>query len=577
MTINVETHYHDVLIIGAGLAGTMAALKVAPIADVAVLTKVFPTRSHSTTAQGGMAAALNNNRSKGEDSWELHMFDTVKGSDYLGDQDAIETLAKDAIEVVYELEHMGTPFSRTPDGKIAQRPFGGHSRPRIAYAADRTGHVALHTLYEQSLKEKVKYYPEFFVTKLIIENNTSKGVVAVELRTGTVHVFASKAVMIATGGAGRIYKITSNAHESTGDGLTLVYREGLPLMDLEFTQFHPTGIYPLGILITEGVRGEGGYLINSKGERFMERYAPDMKDLAPRDITSRAIYTEILEGRGVGPKKDHVLLQIHHIGREKILERLPEIHKFALTYAGVDCTKEPIPVAPTMHYFMGGIPTNSHSNVIKDEKGTPVIGLYAGGEASCESVHGANRLGANSLVDTTVFGRRAGKHMYDFVQQADRPVLPKDAAESTIKMMEWLLSGKGKESVSKLREEMQTLLWETASVFREEKLIKKGLKEIKVLQERYRDVGITDTTKSFNVQLKEAIELGNMLEYAEVVLASADFRKESRGAHSRIDYPKRDDVNFLKHTLAIKGKDGRPEMKQKDVVITRYQPQERKY
>jgi len=577
MTTKIELHYHDVLIVGAGLAGTMAALKVAPIADVAVLTKVFPTRSHSTAAQGGMAAALNNNKSQGEDSWELHMFDTVKGSDYLGDQDAIETLTKDAIEIVYELEHMGTPFSRTPEGKIAQRPFGGHSRPRIAYAADRTGHSALHTLYEQSLREKVKYYPELFATKLILENNTAKGVVAVELRTGIVHVFASKCVMLATGGAGRIYKITTNAHESTGDGLALTYREGLPLMDLEFTQFHPTGIYPLGILITEGVRGDGGFLVNSKGERFMEKYAPDMKDLAPRDVTSRAIYTEIQEGRGVGPKKDHVNLQIHHIGKEKILEKLPEIYKFAITYAGVDCTKEPIPVAPTMHYFMGGIPTNSDSNVIKDENGTPVIGLYSAGEVACESVHGANRLGANSLIDTTVFGRKAGKHMYDFVQQADRPVVPKDIAESTIKMLEKILNGSGKEKVSKIREDMQVLLWETTSVFRSEKLLKKGLQEIKALKERYGKVSISDKGKNFNMQLKDAIELGNMLDYSEIVLASADFRKESRGAHSRIDYPERDDAKFLKHTLTFKGKNGAPEMKQKDVVITRYQPQDRRY
>ncbi len=578
MQMNIENHYHDVIIIGAGLAGTRAAIEVASIADVAVITKVFPTRSHSTTAQGGVAASLNNNKAKGEDSWELHMFDTVKGSDYLGDQNAIEYMCKEAPPTVIELEHMGVPFSRMPDGKIAQRDFGGHSRPRIAYAADRTGHVMLHTLYEQSIKENVHYYSEFVVTQLIIDNNVCKGVVAYDLRKRNVHVFSAKSVLIATGGGGRIYKVTSNAHESTGDGFGLIYKSGLPLQDMEFPQFHPTGLYPLGILITEGVRGEGGFLLNGKGERFMEKYAPEFKDLAPRDLTSRAIYTEIMEGRGVGPKKDHVLLQIHHIGKKAILEKLPEIYQFTITYAGVDCTKEPIPVMPTMHYYMGGIPTNYEDGlVIADDKGNTVKGLYAAGEAACESVHGGNRLGANSLVDTVVFGRKAGKHMYKYIQQVDKPELKGDEGKQTVEMITNLTNSTGQELVSKLREDLQDIMWQKCSVFRDEKTLKEGLSALKELQKRYKNVRLIDKASTFNMEMKEAIELGNMLEYAEATLASAIYRKESRGAHSRVDYPKRDDQNFLKHTLVFRVQGATPRIATRDVSITRYKPQERRY
>jgi succinate dehydrogenase / fumarate reductase flavoprotein subunit len=575
---NIEFHYHDVIIVGAGLAGTRAAIEVAQIADVAVITKVFPTRSHSTTAQGGAAAALSNNKSQGEDSWELHMFDTVKGSDYLGDQNAIEYMCKEAPKSVIEIEHMGCPFSRTPEGKIAQRPFGGHSRPRACYSADRTGHVMLHTLYEHSIKQRVYYYSEFVVTELMIDNDVCRGVVAYDLRGGDVHVFSSKAVLLATGGGGRIYKITSNAHESTGDGFGLIYKSGLPLQDMEFPQFHPTGLYPLGILITEAVRGEGGMLLNSKGERFMEKYAPDFKDLAPRDIVSRAIYTEIQEGRGVGPKKDHVNLQIHHIGRDAILKKLPEIYKFSLTYVGVDCTKEPIPVMPTMHYYMGGIPTNHEDGrVIADEKGKTIAGLYAAGEAACESVHGANRLGCNSLIDTVVFGRKSGKHMFEYIQEIPKVEPKNEDGKKSLEIINKLLSSDGKERVSQLREEMQELMWNKCSVFRDEKTLREGLEGLKELKDRYRNISLTDKGSTFNIELKEAIELGNMLEYAEATVASALFRKESRGAHSRIDYPDRDDKNFLKHTLVFRVEGDMPKLTQREVSITRHQPEERRY
>ncbi len=576
---SIEFHYHDVIIVGAGLAGTRAAIEVAPIADVAVISKVFPTRSHSTTAQGGAAAALSNNKSQGEDSWELHMFDTVKGSDYLGDQNAIEYMCKEAPTTIIEIEHMGCPFSRTPDGKIAQRPFGGHSRPRACYSADRTGHVMLHTLYEQSLKHGVYYYSEFMVTELLIDNGeVCRGVVAYDLRRGDIHVFIAKAVLLATGGGGRIYKITSNAHESTGDGFALVYKAGLPLQDMEFPQFHPTGLYPIGILISEAVRGEGGILLNDKGERFMERYAPDFKDLAPRDIVSRAIYTEIQEGRGVGPKKDHVYLQIHHIGKDAIFKKLPEIYRAALTYVGVDCTKEPIPVMPTMHYCMGGIPTNyENGRVLADERGKTIAGLYAAGEAACESVHGANRLGCNSLIDTVVFGRKAGKHMFEYIQGVPKPEPKKEDGKRTLELVERIISSDGREKVSRIREEMQELMWEKCSVFREEKTLRECLEKLKELQERYKNISLTDKGSTFNVELKEAIELGNMLEYAEATVASALFRKESRGAHSRIDYPDRDDKNFLKHTLVFRVEGDLPRLAQRDVSITKYQPEERRY
>ena len=585
----IHFHYHDVIIVGAGLAGTRAAVEVAPVADVAVISKVFPTRSHSTTAQGGAAAVLNNNTKKGIDTWLLHMFDTVKGSDYLADQDVAEYFAKEATKAIIEMEHWGVPFSRTPDGRIAQRPFGGHQRDRIAYAADRSGHVLLHTLFEQSIRLGVKYYPEFFVMDLILDedpddgNLVVRGLVAYDIRTTELHIFQAKAVMLATGGGGRIYKITSNAHEYTGDGFGMVYRKGLPLQDMEFPQFHPTGLYPLGILITEAVRGEGGMLINSKGERFMEKYAPDFLDLAPRDVTSRAIYQEVAEGRGVGPNKDHVYLQIHHIGKDAIMEKLPEIWKFAKTYAGVDCTKEPIPVMPTLHYMMGGIPTDHQSGeVIADvgpdgEVSKIVKRLYAGGEAACESLHGANRLGANSMSDTIVFGRRVGKHMVDILDQVKLGDLPEDVGKEQEEKMKAILSRNSGEKVSKLREELQETMWDNVSVFRTEEKMTKALDKIKELKERYKNVYVEDKSTTFNMELKEALELENMFAYAEALVASALFRKESRGAHSRVDYPDRDDEKFLKHTLAFSGDNKEPVIKQRNVVITRFPPQERRY
>ncbi len=567
-----KLHTYDVLIIGAGLAGTRAAIELADTCSVAVLTKVFPTRSHSTTAQGGIAAALGNME---PDSPEEHMFDTVKGSDYLGDQNQIEILCNNAIPTVYELEHIGVPFSRTPEGRIAQRPFGGHSHPRACYAADRTGHVILHSLFEQSVRAKVNYYSEFFVTELLLNGGTVCGAVAADMKTGELHIFHCTAIMIATGGGGRIYRITSNAHVGTGDGYAMAFNAGIPLQDMEFAQFHPTGLYPLGILITEGVRGEGGILINSEGEPFMERYAPDMKDLAPRDIISRAIYDEIAAGRGINGK-EYVYLRIHHIGREAILKKLPEIYKFCMTYVGVDCTKDPIPVMPTGHYMMGGVPTDTMGRVIADENNTPVPGLYAAGEAACESVHGANRLGCNSLVDTVVFGRRTGKDMREYLAEAQRPALPAGPEKKTEALIKKLLSKTDGIRISELREKMQGTMMENCGAYREEKRMQKAYDEVRELAADYDKIALDDKTQQFNTELQEALELKNMLDFAAAVAYSAMQRKESRGAHSRVDFTERDDANFLKHTLLFKT-DKEPHTAWRDVVITRYQPKERKY
>lgn len=567
-----KLHTYDVVIIGAGLAGTRAAIELAETCNVAVLTKVFPTRSHSTTAQGGIAAALGN---MSPDSPEEHMFDTVKGSDYLGDQNQIEILCYNAIPTIYELEHMGVPFSRTPEGKISQRPFGGHSHPRACHAADRTGHVVLHTLFEQSVQAKVNYYSEFFATELLTNDGRVCGVVAVEMRTGEVHVFNCTAVMFATGGGGRIFKITSNAHVGTGDGYAMVYNAGLPLQDMEFCQFHPTGLYPLGILITEGVRGEGGILMNSKGEPFMEKYAPDMKDLAPRDIISRAIYDEIAAGRGINGE-EYVHLQIHHIGREAILKKLPEIYKFCMTYVGIDCTKDPIPVMPTGHYIMGGIPTDTTGRVVAGADNTPVPGLYAAGEAACESVHGANRLGCNSLMDTVVFGRRTGKDMREFLAEADRPRLPDKPEKNTEELINKLLTKSDGIRVSELRERMQSTMMDNCGAYRDEKRMRKAYDTIMELSADYDNIALDDKTQPFNIDLQEALELKNMLDFSAPVAFSALQRKESRGAHSRVDFTQRDDENFLKHTLATKT-GGEPQITWRDVTITRYQPEERNY
>ncbi len=591
-------HQYDVVIVGAGGAGLRAALEIPEGFSCAVLSKVFPTRSHTGAAQGGVGAALGNEE---EDSWEWHMFDTVKGSDYLGDQDAIEIMTKDAIRAVIELEHMGMPFSRTPEGKIAQRRFGGHTRPenpndpdskrvavkRSCYSADRTGHVMLHTLYENCLKQKVQFFSEYFVTDLIMsrqgsgssgQGNVCVGLVALDIATSEVHVFHAKAVMLATGGYGRIFRITSNAHVGTGDGFAFVYNNGLPLEDMEFVQFHPTGLWKLGILISEAARGEGGILLNNKGERFMERYAPTVKDLAPRDMVSRAILTEIREGRGFKGSDGtyYVQLDVTHLPKEVIDDKLPEITGFARTYLGVEPTKEPIPIQPTAHYAMGGIPTTVDAEVIKDKKNTKVTGLYAAGEAACVSVHGGNRLGTNSLLDIIVFGRRGGKAIAKFIKDTDFAPLPNDAAERTASTIDRIMNSKGKEKVGALRTELQEKMMEKVGIFRNEKDLKEMTSEIKSLRERYKEVSIDDKGKVFNTDLMEAIELGNLIDTAEPIIYGALVRQESRGAHSREDFPNRDDKNWLKHTLIYKT-DGAPKVDYKPVSITRFQPKERKY
>lgn len=557
----------------------MAALNSAEAGRVAVISKLYPTRSHTGAAQGGIGAALGNVE---EDHWEWHMFDTVKGSDYLGDQDAIEIMCREAIDTVYELEHMGLPFNRTPDGKIDQRPFGGHTKEfgkgpvkRACFAADRTGHMILQTLYQQCIRRGVTFYDEFQVVDLIVNDGVCVGVVAYEMGTGELHVFHSKAVLFATGGFGRIYKVTSNALALTGDGVAIAYRNGVPLMDMEFFQFHPTGIHRMGILITEGARGEGGILLNNDGERFMERYAPTLLDLAPRDMISRAIYQEVAEGRGINGE-DYVYLDLRHLGAEVIENKLPDITDFVRTYLGIDPITEMIPVQPTAHYAMGGIPTNVDGQVVIDEQNTPMPGFYAAGECACVSVHGANRLGTNSLVDIVVFGRRAGRHMAKTVRESDFHPLPKDPAARVRDEIERIRHNNGKLRVVEVRERLQEEMMNRVGVFREEAHMAKMVDILKELREMYAQVRIDDKGTKWNTELLEALELGYGLDISETVTVSALARKESRGAHSRVDYPERDDVNFLKHTLAYHTESG-PQLGYKPVVITRFQPQERKY
>lgn len=557
---------HDIVIVGAGMAGMRAALEVGPGLDVAVISKMHPLRSHTGAAQGGIAASLGN---ASEDSWESHMFDTVKGSDYLGDQDAIEILVKEAPSNIYRLEHMGVIFSRTEESKIAQRPFGGHSQPRACYAEDKTGHVLLHTLFEQLLKNKVKVYSEWYVISLAMKDNSCRGVVAYDIQSGELNIIRAKAVMFATGGYGRAFKITSNALANTGDGLGIAYRAGIPLEDMEFVQFHPTGLYQQGILITEGARGEGGYLINGKGERFMKNYASEKMELAPRDIIARAEQTEIDEGRGV-EGKDYLHLDLRHLGAKKINEKLPQIHDLALSFSGVDCIKEPIPIQPAAHYSMGGIPIDINGRVIGTE------GFFAAGECSCISIHGANRLGTNSLLDATVFGRRAGGAMAKYVKAAALEPFPEEVAKDTQERISRLLKNKGKESPAKIRTELQESMMLNCGIFRNEKKLKKELKIIKDLQKRYRAIHIDDKSKTFNTALREALELGFLLEFTEVIVVSALARKESRGAHFRLDYPERNDEQWLKHTLAYATDDG-PRLEYKSVKITKFPPQKRKY
>ena len=587
----VHHHQFDVVIVGAGGAGMRAAIEAGPNAKTAVISKLYPTRSHTGAAQGGMAAALANVE---EDSWEWHTFDTVKGGDYLVDQDAAEILAKEAIDAIIDLENMGLPFNRTPDGKIDQRRFGGHTRDhgkapvrRACYAADRTGHMILQTLFQNCVKLGIDFYNEFYVLDLLLSEvdgeRRAAGVVAYELATGDLHVFHAKSVVFATGGFGKIYKTTSNAHTLTGDGVGIIWRKGIPLEDMEFFQFHPTGLAGLGILLTEGARGEGAILRNASGERFMERYAPTIKDLAPRDIISRCMVQEVAEGRGAGPNKDYVLLDCTHLGAEVLETKLPDITEFARTYLGVDPVHEPVPVMPTAHYAMGGIPTNIKAEVLADNE-TVIKGLYAAGECACVSVHGSNRLGTNSLLDINVFGKRAGRYAVEYANSADFAPLPEDPAKEVRELVERLRVADGPERLAPLRKTLQEEMDKNAQVFRTEESLGSVTRTIQELRDRYLNIGIQDRGKRFNTDLLEAIELGFLLDIAEVVVFSARNRKESRGGHMRDDYPDRNDADYMQHTMAYLVGDlhsANPEdhirMDWKPVTITHYQPMERKY
>lgn len=593
-------HQFDVLVVGAGGAGLMAALYASRTASTAVLSKLYPTRSHTGTAQGGVGAALGNIE---EDHPDWHTFDTVKGSDYLGDQDSIQFMCEEAVQAVYELEHMGLPFSRTSTGRIAQRPFGGHTNnvtgkpvPRACYAADRTGHMILQTLYQQCIKNHVNFYDEYQVMDLLLVNGSAAGVVALEMATGELHVFHAKSVIFATGGHGRIWEITSNAYSYTGDGIAITLRRGIPTQDMEFFQFHPTGIFKLGILITEGVRGEGGVLINDKGERFMMRYAPSVKDLASRDVVSRAMYLEMRDGLGIGGKRylyldmrpDTVNYYASQDGRkrpdgspyvvtgEELLGKLPDIVDFARTYLGVDPVAQPMPVQPTAHYAMGGIPTDKYGQVVIDENNTVLPGLFAAGEVACVSVHGANRLGTNSLLDLIVFGKHAGLKAAEFANGADFQTLPSDAADFTRQQIDQILNLNGKEYAADIARDMKSVMFDHVGVFRTEEGMSQALTTVRELQARMKNVRKPDGGKIFNTDMLGVWELNNLLELAEVTAISALARKESRGAHAREDYPKRDDANWLKHTLAWKI-DNQIKLNYKPVAITKFQPKERVY
>ena len=589
VTDGIHYHQHDVVIVGAGGAGMRAAIESAPKASTAVITKLYPTRSHTGAAQGGMAAALANVE---EDSNEWHTYDTVKGGDYLTDQDSAEILTREAIDAVYDLENMGLPFNRTEDGKIDQRRFGGHTRDhgkapvrRACYAADRTGHMILQTLYQNCVKHGVEFFTEFYaLDHVMAEVDGDKrvtGIVAYELATGEIHVFQGKSVVFATGGFGKIFKTTSNAHTLTGDGVGIIWRKGLPLEDMEFYQFHPTGLAGLGILLTEGARGEGAILRNASGERFMERYAPTIKDLAPRDIVARSMVQEVLDGRGAGPHKDYVYLDCTHLGAEVLETKLPDITEFARTYLGVDPVVERVPVYPTAHYAMGGIPTNNDAQVLSDND-TVVPGLYAAGECACVSVHGANRLGTNSLLDINVFGKRAGNNAVAYAQTADFVDLPADAADGVVKLLAQLREGTGTENVAEIRKALQETMDRNAQVFRTEETLKTALADVDALRARYPNVRIHDRGRRFNTDLLEAVELGFLLDLAEILVVAAINRKESRGAHMRDDYPTRDDENYMQHTMAYRtaGDVGVPQeirLDWKPVRMTHYKPQERKY
>ena len=585
----MQVHDYDVVIVGAGGAGMRAAIESGQRARTAVLTKIYPTRSHTGAAQGGMCAALANVE---EDNWEWHTFDTIKGGDYLVDQDAA-VMAKEAIDAVLDLEKMGLPFNRTPEGKIDQRRFGGHTRDhgkapvrRACYAADRTGHMILQTLYQNCVKHGVEFYNEFYVLDVIINEVDGKkvvaGVVSYELATGEIHVFRSKAVVFATGGFGKMFKTTSNAHTLTGDGLAVTYKRGIPLEDMEFFQFHPTGLAGLGILLSEAARGEGGILRNADGERFMERYAPTIKDLAPRDIVARSMANEVREGRGAGPNKDYVLLDLTHLEPAHIDAKLPDITEFARTYLGVEPYTEPVPVFPTAHYGMGGIPTTVAGEVLADND-TIVPGLYAAGECACVSVHGSNRLGTNSLLDINVFGKRAGINAAEFAKTAEQQEVADDAADMVIDMVETMRNSKGTELVGDIRAELQEIMDANVQVFRTDETLREAIDVIGKLRERYNNIGIHDRGMRYNLDLLEAIELGFLLQLAEAVAVAALHRKESRGGHFREDFPDRDDENFMHHTMTYLDPNSTAEgisgmrLETKPVIVTRYEPMERKY
>lgn len=595
----MQVHKYDVVIVGAGGAGMRAAIESGQRARTAVLTKLYPTRSHTGAAQGGMCAALANVE---EDNWEWHTFDTVKGGDYLVDQDAAEVMAKEAIDAVLDLEKMGLPFNRTPEGRIDQRRFGGHTRDhgkapvrRACYAADRTGHMILQTLYQNCVKHNVEFYNEYYVLDLLVveedatrEDGTAykqkrvAGVVSYDLASGELHVFQAKSVVFATGGAGKVFKTTSNAHTLTGDGMGIAFRRGIPLEDMEFIQFHPTGLAGLGILLSEAARGEGAILRNSEGERFMERYAPTIKDLAPRDIVARSMANEVREGRGCGPNKDYVLLDLTHLEPAHIDAKLPDITEFARTYLGVEPYTEPVPVFPTCHYVMGGVPTNIKGEVLQDND-TIIPGLYAAGEVACVSVHGSNRLGTNSLLDINVFGKRSGINAAEYAKTADFVELPENAAAETVALLDTVRNASGTERIASIRADLQETMDANMQVFRTKDSIAQALADIETLRARYKNISIQDKGKRFNLDLLEAVELGFLLDLAEVMTVAALHRKESRGGHYREDFPDRDDANWMKHTMLYKDAAAETEgikgirFGTKPVIFTRYEPMERKY